>query len=206
MKAYLYVLDTLADWEIAYITLEFHSGRYLDNAGSPVTITKLGYNKKAITTMGGLTIIPDNSFANIKFETGDLLILPGGSTWMDDENQEIIKKLPELIKSKVFVAAICGATVALAKNGLLDFIKHTSNDKEYLKMICPEYKGELNYINEPAVTDGNVITASGLAPVEFSYQVFRATGVMKKTTADTWLNLHQTRDMKYFRLLLTSIV
>jgi putative intracellular protease/amidase len=205
MKAYLYVLDTLADWEIAFISAEFNSGRYLDIAGKAVPIIKLGFNKKAIITMGGLTITPDNTFDNVKFEAGDLLILPGGSTWMDDENQEIIKKLPQLIKSKVIIAAICGATVALATNGLLDFIKHTSNDKEYLKMICPEYKGEHNYVNQPAVTDGNIITASGLAPMEFSYEVFRATGLMKKTTADAWLNLHQTRDMKYFRLLLTSI-
>jgi putative intracellular protease/amidase len=205
MKAYLYVLETLADWEIAYITAEFNTGRYLDIAGSPVPITKLGINKKAITTMGGMTITPDNSFANIKFEAGDLLILPGGSTWMEDENQEVIKQVPQLIKSGVIIAAICGATAALAKNGLLDNIKHTSNDKEYLKMICPEYKGELNYVNQPAVVDGNVIIASGLAPVEFSYEVFKATGVMKKTTADAWLNLHLTKEMKYFRLLLTSI-
>ena len=48
MKAYLYVLDTLADWEIAYIMSEFHSGRYLDIAGSPIAVTKLGFNKKVI--------------------------------------------------------------------------------------------------------------------------------------------------------------
>lgn len=203
MKAYLYVLDTLADWEIAFISAELYSGRYLDKGALP--LTKLGFNKKPIITMGGLTIAPDNAFDKVKFESGDLLILPGGSTWMEDDNQEIIKTVPQLIKSGVIIAAICGATVALAKNGLLDNIKHTSNDKEYLKMICPEYHGEVNYVNQTAVADGNVITASGLAPVEFSYEVFKTAKLMKKTTADAWLNLYLTRDMKYFRLLLTSI-
>jgi putative intracellular protease/amidase len=205
MKAYLYVLDTLADWEISFITAELNTGRYLDNVKGPVPLVKLGFNKKAVTTMGGMTMIPDDRIDNVKFEAGDLLILPGGSTWMDDDNQKVIQQIPQLIKSKVTVAAICGATVALAKNGLLDNIKHTSNDKDYLKMICPEYKGEYNYIHEPAVCDGNVITASGLAPLEFSHEVFKASGVMKKTTADAWYNLYKTKDMKYFRLLLTTI-
>jgi hypothetical protein len=30
MKACLYILNTLADWEIAYITSELNSGRYFD--------------------------------------------------------------------------------------------------------------------------------------------------------------------------------
>ena len=67
MKAYLYVLDTLADWEIGFITAELNGGRYLDKAQGRVTLIKIGDTLNPITTMGGMNITPDDSINNIKF-------------------------------------------------------------------------------------------------------------------------------------------
>ncbi len=66
----------------------------------------------------------------------------------------------------------------LQNAGLLDERPHTSNDVAALKMFCPGYQGEECYVNEPAVTDGNLITASGLAPVEFACHILRRMDVM----------------------------
>lgn len=76
-----------------------------------------------------------------------------------------------VINRKIIIAAICGATVALAQIGLLDNRKHTSNDKDFLKIFSPNYKGSSHYIKAPTVVDNNLITATGLAPLEFSYKI-----------------------------------
>lgn len=75
MKAYLYILNTLADWEIGYLTAELNSGRYLDKTKPPVELITIGNTTEPIRTMGGITITPDEKIDNIRFEEDDLLIL-----------------------------------------------------------------------------------------------------------------------------------
>ena len=50
------------------------------------------------------------------------------------------------------MAAICAATLALARAGLLNERQHTSNAKEYL--IASGYSGDQFYRQAPVVTDG----------------------------------------------------
>jgi putative intracellular protease/amidase len=205
MKVYLYVLDTLADWEIGYITAELSSGRYFDKDHEKVHIVKIAKSKETIVTMGGMTIIPDEEIDEIEFNEGDLLILPGSDNWMNDTNQKIVDIVSKLLDKKVIIAAICGATLALAKNGLLNNRKHTSNDKGYLEMVCPNYKGSGLYINEPAVTDGYLITATGLAPLEFAHEILRAVKLMNEKTIDAWYALNKNKEPQYFYELMKSI-
>ncbi len=205
MKVYLYILNTLADWEIGYLTAELNSGRYLDKTRPPVELIKIGNTTEPIKTMGGITITPDENIDNIKFEEDDLLILPGADTWTEEENKKIIDIVSCIIDEKVIIAAVCGATIALANKGILNNRKHTSNDLEVLKMFCPEYTGENFYINQPAVTDDNLITASGIAPLEFSYEVLKRTNLMKTETLEAWYQLYKTNDSKYFYALMESI-
>ncbi len=205
MKVYIYLLNTLADWEIGYLTAELNSGRYLDKTRSPVELIKIGNTTEPIKTMGGITITPDENIDNIKFEEDDLLILPGADTWTEEENKKIIDIVSGIINEKVIIAAVCGATVALANKGILNNRKHTSNDIEVLKMFCPEYTGENFYLNQPAVTDDNLITASGIAPLEFSYEILKRTNLMKTETLEAWYQLYKTKESKYFYALMESI-
>lgn len=205
MKVYIYVLNTLADWEIGYLTAELNSGRYLDKTKLPVELIKIGNTTEPIKTMGGITITPDENIDNIKFEEDDLLILPGADTWTEEENKKIIDIVSSIINEKVIIAAVCGATIALANKGILNNRKHTSNDIEFLKMFCPEYTGENFYLNQPAVTDDNLITASGLAPLEFSYEILKRTNLMKTETLEAWYQLYKTKEPKYFYALMESI-
>jgi putative intracellular protease/amidase len=205
MKVYLYVLNTLADWEIGYLTAELNSGRYLDKTKPPVEIIKIGNTTESIKTMGGIKITPDEDIDNIKFEEDDLLILPGADTWASEENKKIIDMVSSIINEKVIIAAVCGATIALANKGILNNRKHTSNDLEVLKMFCPEYTGENFYLNQPAVTDDNLITASGLAPLEFSYEVLKRTNLMNTETLEAWYQLYKTNESQYFYALMQSI-
>jgi putative intracellular protease/amidase len=76
------------------------------------------------------------------------------------------------------VAAACGATFGLAVAGLLDNRAHTSNAAEYL--AASGYGGGDRFRDEPAVVDGALITASGVAPVHFARAILDRLGVYER--------------------------
>jgi hypothetical protein len=88
MKVYLYLLDTLADWEIGFNTAELNSKRYFDKSKEPPALIKIGNTKNPVKTMGGIEIFPEKCIDDIIFTDNDMLILPGGDTWMNDDNQQ----------------------------------------------------------------------------------------------------------------------
>jgi putative intracellular protease/amidase len=202
---YLFILDTMADWEPAHVLSELHSGRYLKTDGLRYEVKLCGRTPAPVTTMGGLSQVPDLVLDEISPGTGDIVLLPGADTWLDPAQQPVIEKIRSLLDEGVIVAAICGATLALAQAGLLDSRRHTGNDLMALQQFCPGYRGEDYYINEPAVTDGNLITASGLAPVDFAYHIFRRLGVMNEPTLEAWYQLFTTRRPEFFFSLMQSL-
>jgi len=70
------------------------------------------------------------------------------------------------------VAAICGAVLGLARADILNEKKHTGNSLAELHQAA-NYQGEALFQNQPAFTDGNLITARAIAPLEFAYQIFK---------------------------------
>lgn len=92
-KVYLYVFNTMSDWEYGYLIAELNSGRYFKKDVAPLKVVTVGTNKEGITTMGGLSIQPDMSLDECTLESKDLLVLPGGNTWREDIHQPILKKL-----------------------------------------------------------------------------------------------------------------
>nr|WP_319375169.1 DJ-1/PfpI family protein [uncultured Methanoregula sp.] len=202
---YLYILDTLADWEPAHVLAELRSGHYLKDPSMKYDLVLCGRTMDTITTMGGLHLKPEVLITDIHPGPGDLLLLPGADTWLDPVQAPVIAKARTVLEGDAVVAAICGATFGLANAGLLDNRPHTSNDLAAVKMFCPHYTGERFYVNEPAVTDGNLITASGMAPVEFAYQVFKRLGVMLPATLEAWYGLYTTKKPEYFYALMQSL-
>ena len=204
-KVYLYVFNTMSDWEYGYLIAELNSGRYFKKDLAPLKVITVGANKEIITTMGGLSIKPDISLDECNFDSKDLVILPGGNTWGEAIHQPILKKIGEALKLGTIVVAICGATEGLANMGYLDSRKHTSNSLEYIKMVCPNYKGENFYEMGPAVSDVNLVTASGIAPLEFAVEVLKILDVFAPDTLRSWYNLHKTHKPEYFFQLMNSI-
>ncbi|WP_337017488.1 type 1 glutamine amidotransferase family protein [Oceanobacillus massiliensis] len=203
-NVYLYVFNTMSDWEYGYLIAELNSGRYFKRDLAPLKVVTVGANNEIITTMGGLSIKPDISLDECTFEREDLLILPGGNTWREAIHQPILERTGESLKLGTIVAAICGATEALANMGYLDSRKHTSNDLEYIKMVCPNYKGEKFYEIGPAVSDANLVTASGVAPLEFAMKVLKKIDVFTQDTLHSWYNLNKTHKPEYFFQLMNS--
>ncbi|GIN66552.1 glutamine amidotransferase [Bacillus sonorensis] len=204
-KVYLYVFNTMSDWEYGYLIAELNSGRYFKKDVAPLKVVTAGANKEMMTTMGGLSIKPNISLDECTLESKDLLVLPGGNTWGEDIHQSILKKVGEALKLGTIVAGICGATEGLANSGYLDSRKHTSNNLEYIKMVCPNYKGEKFYEMKPAVSDENLVTASGIAPLEFAMEVLKKLDVFAPDTLHSWYNLNKTHNPEHFFRLMDTI-
>jgi putative intracellular protease/amidase len=204
MRVYLYVLSTLADWEIGYLTAELHSKRFFRNPKADFQLMKLGLSRTPVESMGGMHITPDVGLDDIRMEKDDMLILPGADTWTTG-NDVILQFARDRLEQGFRVAAICGATLGLGRVGALDSLQHTSNDLDFLKATCPAYKGEALYRQAPAVRDGNLVTATGLAPLEFSYEVLGMLDVFRRETLEAWYMLHKTREARHYHALVASM-
>jgi putative intracellular protease/amidase len=205
MKIYMVVLDTLADWEIGYLTAELNSKRMMSGPVAECDIVKVGLTAAPIATMGGIVIKPDMTYDAVRMEAEDLLLMPGADKWQAPECAPLLDFARDLIVRGYRVAAICGATIGLAQAGALNDRQHTSNDKGYLKTVCPGYTGEQRYVDSPVVRDGNLITASGLAPLEFSYEVMKMLGLFRPETVEAWYQLYSTREPQYYEALVASM-
>lgn len=202
---YYYVLDTLADWEPGYVLAELNTGRFFKKEAPAYTVKTVSLNKEIVTTMGGVKILPDLAITEIDLNNAALLLLPGGDTWHDLQHQAILQVAQEFLKAGKLVAAICGATEALARAGILNHKQHTSNDLSALIEACPDYTGKDLYLEKPAVTDGNLITASGLAPLDYAYHILNNLEVFSTDSLEAWYQLHRTREPEYYFALAQSL-
>jgi len=55
------------------------------------------------------------------------------------------------------------------------------------------------------VRDGNLITASGTAPLEFAYQIIGLLGVFAPDTLNFWYQLHKEKQPESFYQLMASL-
>lgn len=202
---YVYVLDTLADWEIGYVTAELNSGRFFKKDAPHLSLKTVGYSKEPIHTMGGLTIVPDCLIDDIVVSETSVLLLPGANTWNDPKHGAIVKKASELLSLGATVCAICGATAALANLGLLDNRRHTSNGPGFLEMVSPGYKGQSLYVNKPSVADNNLITASSTGALLWAKQIIEHLGVFKSNTLESWYEYFSTGEPEHFFALMQTL-
>lgn len=138
---YLYIFDTMADWEIGHAVSELGSRRFFKADAPEVSFKTVGLSAEPVKTMGGLRVIPDGVIGNVAVNAQSVLLLPGGNTWEDPRHGPAIQKAAELLDAGGAVCAICGATAALARAGLLDRRRHTSNGAGFLEAFCPAIRG-----------------------------------------------------------------
>jgi putative intracellular protease/amidase len=204
-KAYLYVFEGMADWEYGYLIAELNSGRYFSDRGTKLEVRSVAAGPDPVRTMGALHILPDALLDELEPDSCALLILPGGDTWLDPIHSTAVEKARAFLDAGIPVAAICGATIALAEAGLLDDRAHTSNDLGYLKAVCPSYRGEARYRSEASVLDRGLITASGVAPVEFAHLVLQSMGLFSRDALEGWLGLYRSHEPEYYFQLMNAV-
>jgi putative intracellular protease/amidase len=177
------VFDGFADWEPAFALAE------LRRSGGRSVVT-VGFGLGPVTSMGGLRVVPDRALAAIRPAEIEMLILPGGDMWESSYPEaEVNQALNDLVAAAVPVAAICGGTLAVARAGLLNRRRHTSNMPGYIAEHCPDYSGASLYEAVPSVNDQGVITASGLAPVEFAREIFSQLRIFTAADEELWFDM-----------------
>jgi putative intracellular protease/amidase len=195
---HLYVFDSISDWEFGFAAAGIHNPAFQAQPGS-FRIQTVGITKSPVCSMGGITILPDLVLEDIDPEDSSMLILPGGMSWDAGKSTEAVEKAKEFLAASRPVAAICAATAALARAGLLDDRPHTSNALEYLK--ATGYRGEAFYRDQPAVMGEKVITASGIAPLEFARCIFEELEIFTPEKLDAWFKLFKTGDVSCYAVL-----
>src|SRR5262249_16570289 len=180
--AHLVVFDGLADWEPAHALCELRrSGRF--------EVRTVGFTPRTITTMAGLKVVPDLALDEMKPENSALLILPGGDMWQEKAQPAVESLLRRFHEREVPVAAICRPTLQIARAGLTRGSRHTSNALPYLQSMVPDYRDEAFYVDELAVSDRGIVTASGLGSVEFAREILRVLKLYDDKDLRTWYDM-----------------
>ena len=196
---YLAVYDTLADWEPGFATAHLNKPMWHRTPGR-FRVATVGPSTAPVTTAGGVRILPDVALADVDPADAAMLVLPGNDIWHTDAFVPFAAAARAFLDAGVPVAAICGATGGLALAGLLDDRAHTSNAAEFLTGLG--YGGGHLYRQEPAVTDGDLITASATAPVEFAREILARLDVYEPHVLASWYKLYGRRDPAGFHELM----
>ena len=192
----------MADWEAAFAVAGINNPQFQRDPGLYRVVTA-GATTQPVTTIGGMRVLPDISLAEIEPNRSAMLILPGGDRWETGSNDDALDLARKFRIRGVPVAAICAATLALARAGMLDDFHHTSNSREYLAESG--YRGGSFYCDVPAITDEGMITASGVAPVEFAREIFRTLSLYNQQALDAWYALFRFGDASRYSDLLDCV-
>jgi putative intracellular protease/amidase len=201
---YIYLIDTLADWEISLLLAEVNSKRFFKKDSPMIDVKFVAPTLSPITTMGGLSITPNCILDSIQRDNSTLIVLPGAETWNDVKHQAILNISKQVLQNGGVVAAICGATAALANTGILDDRPHTSNGPGFLEMVSPVYKGSSFYQDKPSVSDNNLITGNSTASLEWTRDVLEILNVYHEDSLSAWYDYFNSGSMDaYFALMNT---
>jgi putative intracellular protease/amidase len=183
---HLLVVEGFADWEPAHAVAELRRhGHY--------HVESVGLTMAPVRSMGGITVLPSKTVADMDPAHVAVFILPGGDRWERSPIEpELEAALRRVDRQSVPIAAICAATVAISRLGLLKGRRHTSNGLDYLRSLVPDYHEAANYVDAPAVRDRSLITASGLGDVEFAREVFDELDVLSPGDRSVWARMFRT--------------
>ncbi|MFE3446877.1 DJ-1/PfpI family protein [Nocardia sp. NPDC059180] len=191
--------DLLADWEVGAAIAHINHNVNLQREPGSFQVRTVGPSAEAVTTMGGMRVVPEMALADLDPADSALLILPGSALWDEGGLGEFAAAARRFLDAGVPVAAICGATAGLAREGLLDDRKHTSGAAEYL--AYSGYAGGDSYVEEAAVTGGDLITAGPTAPWEFAREIFAKLDLYEPHILDAWYRLFAKSDASAFPVL-----
>ena len=89
---YVYVMNTMADWEIGYCLAELNSKRFFRKDACEISVKTVSISEDPVKSMGGITIVPDMTLTDVQANKDNVLILPGSDSWSESENFRILDK------------------------------------------------------------------------------------------------------------------
>lgn len=163
----IYIFDDMADFEITLLA-------HLIVGDSEVGVTVISDELRTIRSASGMLFQAHKTIREVDPKTVKGIIIPGG--WIKNMSEALIKLVQDLNRENKLIAAICAGPMVLAKAGLLQ-------DRAYTTAIIEWKDKHQNFFNsgdpfprqhfkdERVVRDHNIITAKGVAFVDFSVEV-----------------------------------
>lgn len=130
------VTEGYSDWEIAVLAAV---GRAFYGAD----IRFASPNGGQVTSAAGFTIADTDRF---EAPHGGVVVVCGGPAFEGNDAPDLSEGLKQARFNGCVIAGICGGTIALARSGLLDEVRHTSNGPGYLTQFASSYRGTAAYI------------------------------------------------------------
>lgn len=136
-------------------------------------VVTAGLESRSVKGAHGITMQADSLLVDAEEKNFDAIMLPGGpASWTLRDTPRVKKLVQEFAAAGKVVAAICAAPIALEAAGVL---------KERRVTCYPSVKAELasaaEVTDEPAVTDGTLVTGRGPgAALAFGYALAAALG------------------------------
>lgn len=180
-KILVFTFDEMTDYEITFIS-------HLLGADAGKEIITIAYEDKMIKGSSGFLYKPSRLVNDVLDEDVEGLIITGG--WYGQTKPELMKLINNLNSKGKLISAICGAgTVFLAKAGVLNNVKYTTPIVEWTQKHIEIYGNEdpfprKNFVLERVVRDRNIITAQGIAFIDFAIEIC------------DWFNLFENQDDK----------
>lgn len=135
-----------------------------------------------MTSAAGFTIADTDRF---EAPHGGVVVVCGGPAFEGNDAPDLSEGLKQARFNGCVIAGICGGTIALARSGLLDEVRHTSNGPGYLTQFASSYRGTAAYIARTrALRDADIITAAAPMPATFAMEVLIAAGLNETTAAE----------------------
>lgn len=182
MRIAIVLTEDFADWECALLMATARADLGVD-------LIMASPGGTVVTSRGGLCITPHLPAETLVPAEFDGLVLCGGPIWEAAAAPDLSDAIRAFHGEGRVVAAICGATLALAASGILDATEHTANSAASLSTVAG-YQGHGRYRDQPrALRSGRVVTAAGTAPVSFAAEVLAALGLGSKDL-DAYLALY----------------
>lgn len=161
-------IDKFADWEFGLL-----SGSATDwFAARAVALSPLTGQVRSI---GGLKLVPERGVGTEENSDLDAVAVIGSDTWPSEDAPDIAPLLHATLARGGIVGGICGGTLALARAGIFEDRRHTSNGAGWIESKIGDYPGSSLYQDVPyAVRDAHIVSAPGSAPGTFTTNFLEA--------------------------------
>ena len=176
LKSLIFLYETVAEWEAAPAAFVLNLHGEVDTFGFDTTPLK------GVCT---LPFKPEKSIDQINPDDYDVLIIPGGYPEHYEGREELFDIIRKFNDQKKLIGAICAGPVALLWAGVLEGKKFTTS-------AAPEDRKGFdltNFVDEYAVRDGNIITATGNGFTEFALQIGDALEVFEEGEREDLIDL-----------------
>lgn len=131
------------------------------NWGQDFYVYLVGEQLAPVNTISGFTIVPQYDFTNCP--TPDVLIVPGGiGSRTEMHNEQLANWIGQMAETAELVLSVCTGALLLAKAGLLDGLKVTTNRNaiDLLREIAPPSAEVVE--NVRFVDNGKIVMSAGV--------------------------------------------